>query len=202
MRCSFVILLVLLAASLLLAQTPEKSSPSQQDTVVRQRADSAAQESVSTNPWTERRIISVILSTVIPGSGQTYLGHAEKGALFTIGTLGCGLIAGLSENNVVGRNERIDELKAQYELATSYIGADSIWTKLVSTKSILDKDARRRDLFVKLTAAFWIANLVDIIFFSNDRGERSFGLLETRRTTFALVPHPRNGLNAALTVRW
>jgi len=173
-----------------------------QDTVRADRADTIAQTQSQQNTWSDRRIISVVLSSLIPGSGQTYLGHTEKGAAFTLGTLASGLVTILSENNIVGRNERLEELKAQYNVATNYIGADTIWAKMVSTKSILDKDVRRRDLFLKLTAVFWVANLVDIVFFTDDKGEKTFGLLETGRTTFALVPDPKNGLNARLSIRF
>ncbi|MBI3111115.1 MAG: hypothetical protein HYZ01_06040 [Ignavibacteriales bacterium] len=164
--------------------------------------DSTVQEEGTSNPWTERKVMSVILSAVIPGAGQTYLGHMEKGAAFTIGTVASALMAGLSENNIVGRNERLDELKVQYSAATSYIGADTVWSKMVSTKDILGKDVKRRDIFVKVAIGLWVANMVDIILFSDDRGEKPFGLLNTPRATFAIVPDTRNGLNAALTVRF
>lgn len=176
--------------------------PAAEDTLQRQRADSIAQETSNQNPWTERKTIGVILSTVIPGSGQTYLGYTEKGAAFTISTIASALIAGLSENNVIGRNERLDELKIQYGLSSSYVGADTIWSKMVNTKSILDKDVRRRDLFLKITAVLWVANLVDVIFFTNDTGEKTFGLLKTETMTIALVPNYKNGINALLTVRF
>ncbi len=169
---------------------------------LQQRVDSTAQGISNRNTWTERKIIGVILSTIIPGSGQTYLGHTEKGAAFTISTIASALITGLSENNVIGRNERLDELKIQYGQSTSYVGADTIWTKMVSTKSILDKDIRRRDLFLKITAVLWVANLVDIIFFTDDAGEKTFGLLKTGTTTIALVPNYKNGVNALITVRF
>lgn len=172
------------------------------DSLQQQRVDSVAQGMSNQNPWTERKIIGVILSTIIPGSGQTYLGHTEKGAAFTIGTIASALITGLSESNVIGRNERLDELKIQYGLSSSYVGADTIWSKMVSTKSILDKDIRRRDLFLKITAVLWVANLVDVIFFTDDAGEKTFGMLKTGTTTIALVPNYKNGVNALITVRF
>jgi hypothetical protein len=54
-----------------------------------------------------------------------------------------------------------------------------------------------------LTVAFWVANIVDMVFFTDDKGEKPFGLLETgKRTTFALVPDARNGVNAVLTIQF
>lgn len=164
---------------------------------------SASQEPSQQEEWTERKITAVILSALIPGSGQTYLGHTEKGAALTIGTFGSALIAGLSENNVVGRNERLDELKAQYLIAPNYVTADQVWNQMVETKSILDREARRRDLFLKIAIGLWVANLVDIILFTDDRGEKPFGARTAEpRATVALVSDPREGVQAVLTVRF
>jgi TM2 domain-containing membrane protein YozV len=165
------------------------------------RRDSVDERS-SSDFWTERKILSVVFSSLIPGSGQTYLGHTEKGAAFTLTTVASALMAGLSENNIVGRNERLEELKAQYSIATTYIGADTIWSKITNTKDLLNKDIKRRDLFLKVAVGLWIANVVDILFFTDDRGERPFGLWNTPRSTFAILPDPRNGLNATLTIRF
>jgi len=192
--------LVFLIAGTVVAQT---SAAVPRDSVSHRLTDSTAQRGFLGSPWSERRVVSTVLSALIPGSGQTYLGHTEKGAAFTLGTIACALVTGLSENNIVGRNERINELKAQYQIATNYVGADTIWTKMLSTKSLLDDNVKRRDLFLKMTVALWVANMVDIIFFSGDKGEKPFGLLETERgTSLAIVPDSRNGVNAVLTVRF
>ena len=177
---------------------------SMRDTTRQPRIDSTVQITPQARTWTDRKIVGTILSVLIPGSGQSYLGHTEKGAAFTLATLACGLVTGLSENNIIGRNERIIELKAQYRIATNWIGADSLWTKMLDTKTLLDDNVRRRDLFLKLTAALWIANIVDIVLFSDDKGEKPFGMLETGKkgAIFALVPDPKNGINAVLRVQF
>jgi hypothetical protein len=184
--------------------TSQIARDSLREPVRQPRIDSTVQITPQTRTWTDRKIVGTILSVLIPGSGQSYLGHTEKGAAFTVATLACGLVTGLSENNIIGRNERIIELKAQYRIATNWIGADSLWTKMLDTKVLLDDNVRRRDLFLKLTAAFWIANIVDIVLFSDDKGEKPFGMLETGRkgATFALVPDPKNGINAVLRVQF
>ena len=192
--------LVFVIAGTAMAQT-QTAAP--RDTVVKQTADSTIQGGFLGTPWPERRVVSTVLSALIPGSGQTYLGHTEKGAAFTLGTIACALVTGLTENNIVGRNERIGELRAQYQIATNYVGADTIWTKIVSTKELLDNNVKRRDIFLKLTVALWVAHMVDVIFFSGDKGEKPFGLRETERgTSLAIVPDSRNGFNAVLTVRF
>jgi hypothetical protein len=184
--------------------TSQIARDSLRGTPLQPRIDSTVQITAPARTWTDRKIVGTILSVLIPGSGQSYLGHTEKGAAFTLATLACGLVTGLSENNIIGRNERIIELKAQYRIATNWIGADSLWTKMLDTKTLLDDNVRRRDLFLKLTAALWIANIVDIVLFSDDKGEKPFGMLETGRkgAIFALVPDPKNGINAVLRVQF
>lgn len=198
----FFLLSLILLTTLAGTTTAQTVAAGPRDTTVRS-SDSTSPGGFLGTPWPERRVVSTVLSVLIPGSGQTYLGHTEKGAAFTLGTIACALMAGLSENNVIGRNERITELRAQYQIATNYIGADSIWSKMVNTKELLDQNVKRRDLFLKLTVVFWVANVVDIVFFSGDKGEKPFGLSKTDHgTSLAIVPDLKNGVNAVLTVRF
>jgi TM2 domain-containing membrane protein YozV len=162
-----------------------------------------AQDTTSTIEWTNRRITATVLSTLIPGSGQTYLGNPQKGALFTLASFGSALIAGLSENNVVGRNEHLEELKSNYAIVNNYVAADKIWNEIVETKSILDKEAKRRDIFLKIAIGLWIANVVDIVFFSRDLGERTFGQRQqAERPSVAIIPDPVKGIQAIVTIRF
>jgi len=153
-------------------------------------------------PWTERRVVATVLSAVIPGSGQSYLGHTEKGAAFTIVFFATSLTAILSENNVVGRNERLGELKLQYDESRSYVISDDIWSRMKETKRILDQEANRRDLYIKIAGAVWLANMVDMVFFTNDKGERTFGSLKIPGASVAFVPDRTNGVNALISFRF
>lgn len=202
MSPKFVCSCLSLVAILFTAQASAASDrgPAESDTVKQQAGDTSG--FAVYQDWTQRRIVGLIFSTIIPGSGQSYLGHTEKGAAFTLAAFGSALVAGLSESNVIGRNERLDELRGQYQLATSYIGADSTWSKMVETKAILDKEVRRRDLFVKLAVALWLANVLDYIFLTTDKGEKTFGFLPGKENSFALVPDSKNGVNAQLSIRF
>lgn len=166
--------------------------------------DSTTVSDAST-PWTSRKTVALILSTIIPGSGQSYLGNVEKGAAFTIGTLGTGLITLLFENNIIGRNERLAELSAQYDpaFATRYDSSEQIWARMLDTKSILDDEVRLRNRYRTITLVLWIANIIDVVFFTNDMGEKTFGEVQLRdRTTLAVVPDRRNGVNALISIRF
>ncbi len=152
--------------------------------------------------WSERKMIGVVLSTLVPGSGQTYLGHQTKGAVLTLTTLGSALVAVLSENNVSGRNERLDELKVQYGLSIRYVDADDLWRRMVETKGILDRNQRQRDLFIKVAAALWVVNIVDVLLFTEDEGEKTFGARMEESPILTVVPNSRNGMNLLISVHF
>lgn len=153
--------------------------------------------------WSTRKTRAVVLSTIIPGSGQSYLGHSTKGTILTLGFFGSGLITLLAENNTIGRNERLTELSALYEQTVNWVEADALWQQMLETKEIQKNDLKRRDLFLKFTAAFWVASVVDVIFFSEDLGEQAFGSAFTSPgTTMGLSVDPHRGMVSTLTYRF
>ena len=187
---SLVVLITLFLPAFGNAQTP-------QDTA---RPSIAASTVPIWQNWSERRTVATILSAVIPGAGQSSLGHTTKGAVFTISFLATGMVAVLSEIDVIGRNERLDELKSQYAQSVSYVVADDFWRRLLQTKGIVDDEAKRRNLYYKVAAAVWVLNMVDMVFLTDDRGERTFGSLPIGNTTLAIVPDRRNGMNAVVNI--
>lgn len=153
--------------------------------------------------WSTRKARAVLLSTIIPGSGQSYLGHSTKGTVLTLGFFGSGLITVLAENNTIGRNERLTELAALYEQSVNWVEADALWNQMLETKDIQQKDVKRRDLFLKVTAAFWVASVVDALFFSEDLGEQAFGsAFKAPGATMGLSVDPDRGMVSTLTYRF
>jgi TM2 domain-containing membrane protein YozV len=127
--------------------------------------------------WTGRKVTALILSSFVPGTGQSYLGNTTKGALITLAAFGSVLTAALSHNNFIAGNERLESLEVDYRNATNYRNADRIWNTMVNVKRDLDKDHDRRNLFVGVSAGLWVLNIVDVIFLTDDLGERPFGSL-------------------------
>lgn len=153
--------------------------------------------------WSTRKTRAVVLSTIIPGAGQSYLGHSTKGTILTLGFFGSGLVTLLAENNTIGRNERLTELSALYDQTVNWVEADALWQQMLETKDIQRNDVKRRDLFLKFTAAFWIASVVDIVFFSEDLGEQAFGSAFTAPgATMGLTVDPQRGMVSTLTYRF
>jgi TM2 domain-containing membrane protein YozV len=153
--------------------------------------------------WSTRKARAVLLSTIIPGSGQSYLGHSTKGTILTLGFFGSGLVTVLAENNTIGRNERLTELAALYSQSVNWVEADGLWHQMLETRDIQQKDVKRRDLFVKFTAAFWIASVVDAVFFTEDLGEQAFGsAFKAPGTTMGLSVDPQRGMVSTLTYRF
>ena len=153
--------------------------------------------------WSERKLTAVVLSTIIPGAGQSYLGHSTKGAVLTIGAFGCGLMSALSENNVIGRNERLHELESLYDQSNEWEISHSLWNQMTQTKQILDRDVKRRDLYLKLTAVFWAVSVMDIVLLSEDLGQEVFGDAGAApRASVALRTVQNGGIEATFTYRF
>ncbi len=153
--------------------------------------------------WSSRKLQAVVLSTIIPGSGQSFLGHSTKGTVITLGFFGSGLITLLAENNAIGRNERLSELNALYSQTTNWTEANLYWNQMRETRDILVDDVKRRDLFLKVTAAFWIASVVDIVFFSEDLGEQAFGsAFIAPGASMAFSADPSRGMVSSFTYRF
>ncbi len=125
----------------------------------------------------KRKLTALVYSTFIPGAGQFYLGHKFKGAIFTLSAFGSLVTTIVSHNNLVGGNERLENLEIQYQSTMNWEKAEQIWQEMLQVKSDIDKDYKRRNLFLGVTIGIWIANIIDVLFFTSDKGSRDiFGL--------------------------
>ena len=123
-----------------------------------------------------RRSTALIYSCVLPGAGQTMLGHTYKGLGFTLTAFGSLLTAVISHNNYVARGEQLDALEFQYIYATNWVAADAIYTSMKDAHGQLKSDKSRRDLFLAVAAVIWTANIVDVLYNTDDEGETLFSL--------------------------
>jgi hypothetical protein len=126
----------------------------------------------------------------------------DSGTAFTIAFFGTALTAVLAENNVVGRNERINELQLQYAESRTYVFSDDVWNRMKETRSIAVNEAKRRDLYLKIAAVVWVANVVDMVLFTEERNEQTFGSNGSKEPLVALVPDPIAGVQARLTLHF
>ncbi|MCC6548524.1 MAG: hypothetical protein IT279_00495 [Ignavibacteriaceae bacterium] len=124
--------------------------------------------------FSDREVRAAWLSAIIPGAGQTFLGHEYKGAGITLGFYGSLLTAILAENNFNARKDRIQTLSDDYKGAGNYALADYYWSQIQFEKGNRDNDVKRRDLFIAVTAALYIYNMVDILYLTDDKGGVSF----------------------------
>lgn len=125
----------------------------------------------SNDPFvSKRKLTALIYSTFIPGAGQFYLGHKLKGTAFTLTAFGSLVITIVSQNNLIGGNERLENLEIQYQSTMNWEKAEQIWQEMLQVKSDIDKDYKRRNLFLGITAGIWVANIIDVLFFTSDKG--------------------------------
>lgn len=118
----------------------------------------------------KRKLTALTYSTFIPGAGQFYLGHKLKGTIFTLTSFGSLVVTIVSQNNLVGGNERLENLEIQYQSTMNWEKAEKIWQEMLQVKSDIDRDYKRRNLFIGITAGIWIANIIDVLLFTPDKG--------------------------------
>ncbi|CUS82192.1 DUF5683 domain-containing protein [Candidatus Kryptobacter tengchongensis] len=118
----------------------------------------------------KRKLTALTYSTFIPGAGQFYLGHKLKGAVFTLTAFSSLVVTIVSQNNLVGGNERLENLEIQYQSTMNWEKAEQIWQEMLQVKSDIDRDYKRRNLFLGITAGIWVANIIDVLFFTSDKG--------------------------------
>lgn len=121
-----------------------------------------------------RRTTALLYSLAMPGSGQTMLGHPYKGVAFTLAAFGSLLTAVISHNNFIASNERLDALEFQYANATNWVSANTLYNDMIGVEQKLKLDRDRRNIFLAITAVIWTANVVDVLYNTEDQGQTIF----------------------------
>lgn len=124
--------------------------------------------------FTARKTTALIISALVPGSGQTYLGEELKGMGISLAFYGTALTAVIAHNNAQGREDRLKVLTQEYNTKGNYNDAEKVWRSILSEKAERDNDYDRRTLFTWLAVGVWIYNIVDVIFLTSDHGENEF----------------------------
>ena len=181
MRNKSVIVFCVFTVSLLHAGEPQ--NPSLVLASALQAADSLQHSNktlLSENESVSRRNSALLYSVIMPGSGQTMLGHTYKGVSFSIAAFGSALTAAISHNNFIARHERLDALEYQYSIATNWVSANLIYTDMIGVQKKLVQDRDRRNIFLAISAVIWAANIVDVLYNTEDRGQTLFSYNDNR----------------------
>lgn len=175
MQSRALVIIIMMFVTILYAEDPLPRSHSllsalqSADSVqVGERIQLSQQESES------RRMTALMYSCILPGSGQTMLGHTYKGVSFSVVAFGSILTAAISHNNYIARNERLDALEYQYGVATNWISANQIYTDMIGVQKKLVQDRDRRNIFLIVSAVVWTANVVDLLYNTEDMGQTLF----------------------------
>jgi TM2 domain-containing membrane protein YozV len=121
-----------------------------------------------------RKTTAIIYSCFIPGAGQTLLGDPYKGAGFTLVAFGSAITALISQNNYVARNERLDALEYQYKVSTNWTNSEYLYQSMIDAHHLLVSDRNRRNIFLAVSAVIWVVNVADVIWNTEDHGQRMF----------------------------
>jgi len=160
--------------------------------------ESMKNQTLDEKPWfdlSSRTTKAILLSAIIPGAGQTYLGSDLKGIGFTLAFFGTGLAALSNHSNFIGREERLKVLVENYQRAGDFTTANRAWNDIVFEKANRENDYERRNLFAYLTIGVWVLNMVDVILFSDDKGEDEFTSLQPKTFEIGLSSYSQfNGI--------
>lgn len=180
--CISLFVLIFLSTNLIKAVNKESSEPAEPAPVKSKlellSAVKKAEPLFGFIDLNSRRTKSIIYSTFVPGSGQTYLGNELKGIGFTVGFFGTALTAILAHNNMVGREDRIQALTQTYLATGDFKTAEQIWNQIKFEEGNRDNDHKRRQIFSYTALGVWILNMVDVIFFSEDFGADEFSSVD------------------------
>jgi hypothetical protein len=113
---------------------------------------------------------AVIMSIVIPGSGQTYFGQPTKGAAFSVVAIGS-LVAGyIYHSDIVSNNERLQDVRTKYKTAGSYSDAQVQYLLMQALAEQSNRYETRRTICFVVAGAAWALNIADMMFNTTDQG--------------------------------
>src|SRR5690554_1193007 len=131
--CITLFVLIFFSANLLKAVNKESSDAAEPEVKSKLELLSAVTKTEPAAPFIDfssRRTKSIIYSTFVPGSGQTFLGNELKGIGFTTAFFGTALTAILAHNNMIGRDDRIQALTQTYLTTGDYKTAEQVWAQI------------------------------------------------------------------------
>lgn len=167
----------------------EKKSMSE---LIYQLKQDGGEQNAEKNLWTVRKMRATVLSAIIPGTGQTYLGSELKGVGLTIGFAGTAIAAIINHNNFCSREDRITNLYGNYKLMSTYAEAEKLWQEISVERAARDKDFNRRKYFSYAAVAIWIYNMIDIVYLTEDAGAEQFSVVPQAPVYALSNPHATN----------
>ena len=146
------------------------------------------QPSQSTGDFSSKRMrTALIMSVIVPGAGQTYLGHPTKGALLSFFALGSAVGGYVFQSDINSNNERMVDVEGKYLTAGNYLDSDEQYQLLQVLRNQSVRYRTKRNIFIGLAAAVWALNIADIIFYTPDMGKEEM-TMSSIRGRLDLVP--------------
>lgn len=146
------------------------------------------QPSQSTGDFSSKRMrTALIMSVIVPGAGQTYLGHPTKGAILSFLALGSVVGGYVFQNDITSNNERMVDVEGKYLATGNYLDSDAHYQLLLTLRDQSVRYRTKRNIFFGVAAAAWALNIADIIFYTPDNGKEEM-TMSSIRGRLAVVP--------------
>ena len=113
---------------------------------------------------------AVLMSVIVPGTGQTFLGYSTKGAALSLLAIS-GLVGGyVFQSDITSNNQRSVDVQGKYSATGNYTDSDAQYRILVTLRDQSKRYETRRNIFVGIAATAWALSIADILFYSEDLG--------------------------------
>jgi TM2 domain-containing membrane protein YozV len=146
------------------------------------------QPSQSTGDCSSKRMrTALIMSVIVPGAGQTYLGHPTKGAILSFLALGSVVGGYVFQNDITSNNERMVDVEGKYLATGNYLDSDAQYQLLLTLRNQSVRYRTKRNIFFAIAATVWVLNIADIIFYTPDNGKEEM-TMSSIRGRLAVVP--------------
>ena len=108
---------------------------------------------------------TLLMSTILPGSGQIYAGQKLKGYLWNIGTLGSVAIAVLSYSNFKNAKDQYLNDQSGYLENTNLSNMTNLRNTMLSSYNKMENSYNTYRLMTIVASSLWVLNVVDAVLF-------------------------------------
>ena len=110
-----------------------------------------------------------LLASIFPGGGQFYAGSNTRGLLYSLTTIGMGVLIGQEIGPLLDDIALMDQYYADYQAAITTDAIDETWSIYEGQTSKVNDAQTQLMIFSGTLVASWITSMIDAYFFTGLR---------------------------------